>query len=151
MSLAEYESPDNPPNRIELEFEWIPSPFAICKLPAQEAIPAWALPGVFTSVTRTADELSIVCPADNLPPSIISAYHWVCLKLKGPFAFSQVGILAAFIDPLAQSGVPIFAISTFDTDYVLIQEEFAGAALKALQDAGHQLVGDDESWRNLIK
>jgi hypothetical protein len=151
MSLAKFESPDNPPNRIELKFEWILGPFAICKLPAQEAIPEWALAGAFTSVTRTADELSIVCPADNLPPSVNSPHHWICLKLKGPFAFSQVGILAAFINPLAQSGVPIFAISTFDTDYVLIQEEFAGAASKALAEAGHQLTGDDESWRNLIK
>jgi len=151
MPLGKYENAGNSPNRIVLKFEWIAGPFAICKLPAQDTIPDWAADGAFTSVTRTADELSIVCPADNLPPSVNSAYHWICLKLKGPFAFSQVGILAAFISPLAQSGVPIFAISTFDTDYVLVQEEFAGVALKALDEAGHQLIGDDGSWRKLIK
>lgn len=145
MPLAKY---GDSPNRIELKFEWIPGSFAICKLPAEDAIPGWALSGAFTSVTRTADELSIVCPADNLPPSINPAQHWICSRLKGPFAFSQVGILAAFIDPLVQSGVPIFAISTFDTDYVLIQEEYAGAASNALREAGHQLIGDDKPGAN---
>lgn len=102
-------------------------------------------------MTRTSDELSIVCSADNLPLNVNSESHWICLKLQGPFAFSQVGILAAFIDPLAQSGVPIFAISTYDTDYVLVQEEFWGMAAGALQEAGHQLLGDDEAWRKLIE
>jgi hypothetical protein len=62
--------------------------------------------------------------------------------LEGPFAFSQVGILSSFIAPLAGAGVPIFAISTFDTDYILIQKQYAGAALAALQKAGHELIND---------
>src|SRR5689334_5728286 len=99
MPRPTYENADTSPDRIHLKFEWIPGPFAICKLPAEDAIPQWALTGAFTSVTRTADELSIVCPAGNLPSTANSAHHWICLKLKGPFAFSQVGILAAFIDP----------------------------------------------------
>ena len=146
-----HDDADAPKKRIELKFEWLPGPFAIVKLPADAAVPDWALAGVFTSVTRTSDELSIVCPADNLPPNANSGSRWTCFKLKGPFAFSQVGILAAFIDPLAQSGVPIFAISTYDTDYVLIQEEFAGMALGALREAGHELLGDNESRRKLIE
>ena len=131
-----------PRQRIELKFTRIHGQFAICKLSAGAPIPEWALAGAFTSVSRTSDELSIVCPADNFPPDVTSASRWICLKLAGPFAFSQVGILAAFIDPLAQNGIPIFAISTFDTDYVLVQEEYAAAALRALKQAGHQLVGD---------
>jgi hypothetical protein len=130
---------DVPKRRIELRFTWIHGQFAICKLPANSPIPDWATKGVFTSVTRTTDELSIVCPGDNLPPNVNSQSHWTCLKLEGPFAFSQVGILASFIDPLAANGVPIFAISTYDTDYVLIQEEYWGIAHAALQQAGHQL------------
>ena len=129
---------DRPGRRIELKFDWLPGPFAICKLPADAQIPDWALTGTFTSVTRTSDELSIVCPAGNLPPNLTSESHWICFKLQGPFTFSQVGILASFINPLAQNGVPIFAISTYNTDYVLIQEEFAGIALKALDEAGHE-------------
>jgi hypothetical protein len=65
---------------------------------------------------------------------------WVCFKLEGPFAFSETGILASFLDPLAEDGVPIFAISTFDTDYVLVQEEFQAAALRSLQRGGHVAV-----------
>ena len=142
---------DPPKRRIELKFDWLPGPFAVVKLPAAAPIPDWALTGPFTSVTRTSDELSIVCPAANLPPSVNPDSHWTCFKLQGPFAFSQVGILAAFIGPLAESGVPIFAVSTYDTDYVLIQEEFAGMALGALREAGHELLGDNDSWRKLIE
>jgi uncharacterized protein len=130
-----------PKRRIELKFDWLPEQFAVVKLPADSPIPDWALTGPFTSVTRTSDELSIVCPADNLPPNVNSESHWICFKLQGPFAFSQVGILAAFINPLAQGGVPIFAISTYDTDYVLIQEESWSIAERALREAGHELLG----------
>jgi uncharacterized protein len=65
---------------------------------------------------------------------------WICLKLDGPFSFSQVGILASFIDPLGDAGVPIFAISTYDADYVLVREEFRQTALDALRTAGHELI-----------
>jgi uncharacterized protein len=146
-----HDDDDLPKKRIELKFDWLPEQFAVVKLPADAPIPDWALTGPFTSVTRTSDELSIVCPADNLPPNVNSESRWTCFKLQGPFAFSQVGILAAFIDPLAENGVPIFAISTNDTDYVLIQEEFAGMALGVLRKAGHELLGKDESWRTLIE
>ena len=151
MPVINHDNDDRPRKRIELKFSWLPESFAICKLPADAAIPEWALTGVFTSVSRTQDELSIVCPADNLPANVHSESHWECFKLEGPFAFSQIGILASFINPLSQSGVPIFAISTFDTDYVLIQEEFMAIAHKALEEAGHQLLGDDQSWRKLIE
>ena len=135
-------SDDNqePEKPIELKFSFVPGVFAICKLPPSAPIPDWALAGPFISVSRTADELSIVCPADNLPREINSESHWICFKLHGPFAFTQTGILAAFIRPLSANAIPIFAISTFDTDYVLIKEEFAGSALQALQQAGHQIV-----------
>lgn len=126
-------------------------PYAIVKFPPDAPIPDWATQGEFTSTTRTADELSIVCPADNLPPDVHSPHRWICLKLEGPFPFSLTGILLSFIEPLSGSGVPIFAISTYDTDYVLIHEEFAGMASNALQQAGHELWPRDESWRKLIE
>ena len=134
---------DEPRKRIELEFSFVPGVFAICKLSAASPIPDWALKGPFVSVTRTVEELSIVCLADNLPRDINSESHWTCFKIQGPFAFTQTGILAAFINPLAANAIPIFAISTFDTDYVLIKEEYAGFALQTLQQAGHQIVADD--------
>jgi len=123
----------------QLKFRLLPGPYAVVRLASNAPIPNWALKGDFTSVTRTLDELSIVCATENLPADVQSPHRWICLKLEGPFPFSQTGVLLSFIEPLSTTGIPIFAISTYDTDYVLIPEEFAGASLKALQEAGHEL------------
>jgi|ERR1700722_17796078 len=139
------------PSRHQLKFRWLPGPYAIVRLAPNAAIPAWAAKGEFTSITRSTDELSVVCPTANLPPDVNSPHRWICLKLEGPFPFSQTGILLSFIGPLSTIGIPIFAISTYDTDYVLVQEEFAGSTLDALQKAGHELWPRDESWRKLIE
>jgi uncharacterized protein len=125
--------------QAELKFRRLAGPYAIVRLAPDGPVPAWATEGEFTSITRTPEELSIVCPAVNLPADSDSTHHWMCLKLEGPFPFSQTGVLLSFIEPLSSKGIPIFAISTYDTDYVLIQEEWAGAALNALQRAGHEL------------
>jgi len=94
----------------------------------------------FTSITRTADELSIVCLAGNVPQDVPSGPRWMCLKLEGPFLFSQTGVLLSFIQPLSGNGVPIFAVCTYDTDYILIQEEHMGGVVELLRQAGHELV-----------
>ena len=125
----------------QLKFRLLAGPYATVRLAANAPVPKWALKGDFTSVTRTLDELSIVCATENLPADVQSSHRWICLKLEGPFPFSQTGVLLSFIEPLSTNGIPIFAISTYDTDYVLIQEEFAGASLKVLQEAGHELCG----------
>ena len=129
----------------QLKFRQIAGQFAVCRLPANVSVPAWATAGNFISVTRTADELSIVCPLQNVPAEHKPEVPWTCFKLEGPFDFLQIGILASFIDPLAENGVPIFAISTYDTDYVLVREDFARSALGALQEAGHELTSEAES------
>jgi uncharacterized protein len=124
----------------QLKFRRLSGPYIVARLAPDEAVPLWASRGEFTSVSRSADELSIVCAAENLPHDIEAKLHWICLKLEGPFAFSLTGVLLAFIEPLSSKGIPIFAVSTYDTDYVLIQEEWIGAALNALRHAGHELV-----------
>src|SRR5579864_3889220 len=130
--------------RHQLKFRCLVGPYAIVRLASDATVPEWATQGDFTSISRSPDELSIVCPAVNLPPDVHSQHHWVCLKLEGPFSFSQTGILASFIEPLASNAIPIFAISTFDTDYVFVPEEFSGAAISVLQAAGHELWPPDE-------
>jgi hypothetical protein len=125
--------------RHQLKFRWLTGAYAIVRLAADAVVPDWATLGEFTSITRSADELSIVCPVDDLPKHISSPQHWICLKLEGPFPFSQTGVLLSFIEPLSKKDIPIFAISTYDTDYVLIQEEF-GWASDVLREAGHELV-----------
>jgi hypothetical protein len=131
------------PERQQLKFRRLPEAYAIVRLAPDASVPGWATKGEFTSITRTADELSIVCPTENLPSDVSSPHRWVCLKLEGPFPFSQTGVLLSFIEPLSSNGIPIFAISTYDTDYVLIKEEFAGMALEGLQAAGHELAAPE--------
>ena len=115
------------------------------RLAADASVPDWGTRGEFTSITRTKEELSVVCPAGNVPPDFDVQHHWTCLKLEGPFPFSLTGVLLSFIEPLSSKGIPIFAVSTYDTDYVLIQEEWTGAALAALQQAGHVLLDGERS------
>jgi len=126
--------------RRRLRFRRLAGSYAIVRLAPDARVPEWATRGEFSSVTRTVDELSIVCPADDLPAEVPSPHRWVCLKLEGPFPFSQTGVLLSFIEPLSNNGIPIFAISTFDTDYVLIQVEFEGTAVSRLQASDHEFV-----------
>jgi hypothetical protein len=149
MTIADQEDDRPHPERHQLKFRQLPGPYAIVRLSPDAPVPDWATKGDFTSITRTPDELSIVCPADNLPRDVDSHHHWICLKLEGPFPFSLTGVLLSFIEPLSRNDIPIFAISTYDTDYVLIPEEHA-RALDVLRDTGHQLLGDDESWRKFL-
>lgn len=124
--------------RRALRFSRVPGQFAVCRLPASSQLPTWALEGNFFSITRTTDELSIVCKAGNVPADVQHEHDWVCLKLEGPFPFSETGILVSFVQPLSDRAIPIFAISTFDTDYVLIKEAWVEKTLEALRDAGHR-------------
>ena len=123
--------------RHKLKFRLLTGLFAIVRLASDAPVPDWATKGEFTSVSRTAEELTIVCPTDNLPAEVHSPHRWICLKLEGPFPFSQTGVLLSFIEPLSAKNIPIFAISTYDTDYVLIPEEFR-SALGMLCEAGHE-------------
>ena len=123
----------------QLKFRMLPGLYGIVRLAAGTIIPEWARNGEFTSITSTGDELSIVCPLENLPADVRSSHRWTCLKLEGPFPFSQTGVLQSFIEPLSNNAIPIFAVSTYDTDYVLIQEEWARRAVDVLQHAGHEL------------
>lgn len=128
--------------RHRLKFRLLPGAYAVVRLAPDAPVPDWAMKGDFNSITRTTDELSIVCPAVNVPPEVHSPHRWICLKLEGPFPFSQTGVLLSFIEPVSTKNVPIFAISTYDTDYVLIQEEFAWA-IEVLREAGHELKRDE--------
>jgi len=127
--------------RHNLKFRWLPGLYAIVRLDSGTAIPEWAIKGDFTSITRTPDELSIVCAADNVPQDVHFPHRWVCLKLEGPFPFTLTGVLLSFIERLSSSGIPIFAVSTYDTDYVLINEERSDGVVDLLHAAGHELVG----------
>jgi hypothetical protein len=112
---------------------------SICRLAADNQLPAWLPARGFLSVTRTADELSVVCEENCVPAGVQSQRGWSCFKVRGPIAFSQGGVLASLAAPLAESGISIFAISTFDTDYLLVEEKNLDRAAAVLTAAGHKI------------
>jgi hypothetical protein len=112
---------------------------AVCRLDAKAPQPSWLAPCEFFSVTRTRDELSIVCPQDVVPPDVKCERGWRCLRVAGTLDFGIVGILASLTAPLAEAGISVFAISTFDTDYLLIKDEFLDKAMASLREAGHAI------------
>ena len=115
--------------------------FAIARLEPNADLPSAVLasPG-FLSITRTADELSIVCAEDAAAGLARVDKAWRAIKVQGPFAFDQTGVLASFLEPLAVAAIGIFAVSTFDTDYILVKSANLEAAVAALKGAGHRLL-----------
>jgi uncharacterized protein len=113
--------------------------FAICRLEPDAEIPSWALKGSFFSLNRTTDELSIVCEQKNVPTTVKSEKEWRLFKVEGPLDFSLTGILASIANPLAQSKVSIFAISTFDTDYIMVKSSSLQAAIESLTSEGFSI------------
>ncbi len=121
----------------ELTLILAPERFAICRLPPTAPIPPLPLNASLVSVTLTSDELSFVVPEYAAPADARIAGGWRALRVAGTLDFSLTGILASLATPLAKAGVSIFALSTFDTDYLLIQETGLEQALTVLRAEGH--------------
>jgi hypothetical protein len=115
--------------------------YAVCRLAPDAPIAAWAAAGPFISITRSERELSIVCLERDVPPGVTSERGWRRLEVAGPLYFSLVGVLAALVDPLAHAGIPVFAVSTFDTDHLLIRAVDLDLAVEALKAEGHTIGG----------
>jgi hypothetical protein len=122
-----------------LTLSLLPCTIAICRLPPDAKIPAWASAGGFYSITRTRDELSIVCAEENVPDGIQCAKGWRGLRVEGKLDLALAGILASLLAPLADAGIAIFALSTYDTDYVMVKEEELERAIQVLVDAGYEI------------
>jgi uncharacterized protein len=122
-----------------LELTLLPERFAISRLAADAPIPEWAIKGLFFSITRTGDELSVVTELSQVPPGVKSQPGWRVLKVHGPFVLSEIGVLSALATPLAEAKVSLFAVSTFDTDYLLVASETLSTAIAALERAGHAI------------
>jgi len=122
-----------------LDLHLLEGPYAVCQLEATAQVPAWAEGEGFLSISRASDELTIVCPQKRVPPGVKAERDWRCFRLLGPFDFALTGILAAVLNPLAQAGVGVFAVSTYNTDYVLIKSERLNQGIMALSQAGHRV------------
>ncbi len=116
-----------------LALEWIRGRFAVCRLDPGAAVPGWALDaGPLVSITRTEDELSIVAPEEAVPSEVQAERGWDAIRVVGTLDFSMIGVLAGLTGALAQAGVSVFAVSTYDTDILLVREGDTEAAVSAL-------------------
>jgi hypothetical protein len=136
IGMAEAQTPSPRPH---LQLEVTPDTLAVCRLPADAAVPPWASAREFTTVSRTRDELSITTVQRAVPADLKCERDYRALRVRGPLPLNLIGILAAIADPLAQAGLSIFAISTFDTDYVLVKARDLETAIRTLERAGHHV------------
>lgn len=125
----------------KLTLSALPSKYAVCRLDPNGHIPYWALLGEnFVSLTRTAEELSIICLEENVPDETRAERGWRCVKVDGAFAFTVAGIHASLAVPLAEADISVLAVATYDTDHILVKEEDLESALQALAQAGHEII-----------
>jgi hypothetical protein len=115
--------------------------YAIVRLEPDAPLPEWAVRGHFRSVTRSDTEMSIVCREEDVPRDASAERGWCCFEVAGPLDFSLTGVVASLVTPLAEAEIPIFVISTFETDYLLVRERDLHEAVQALTSAGHSVDG----------
>jgi uncharacterized protein len=139
VCMADAQTPANA-GRPRLPLELLPDTLAVCRLASDAGVPSWAAGSQgFVTISRTREELSITTTQANVPPGVRCERDYRALRVRGPLPLDLIGILAAIADPLAAAGLSIFAISTFDTDYVLVKSRDLEAAVAALERAGHHV------------
>ena len=138
-TVVEAQDP-RPSSRPRLPLELLPDTLAICRLGPEASVPSWAAgPSPFLTLSRTAEEMSITTLQSRVPAGVTCERDYRAIRVRGPLPLDLVGILASIADPLAAAGLSIFAISTYDTDYVLVKTRDLDPALEALRQAGHQI------------
>jgi len=124
---------------VGLDLDLLDERLAVCRLEPGSGVADWAASGAFSSVTRTPDEVSVVCSDSRVPEGVRAERGWRALKARGPFPFGLTGILASLAAPLAEAGIGVFAIATYDTDFLLVREFELDQAVEALTTAGHSV------------
>ena len=123
----------------QLQLSLLKDKYGICTLPNTAPIPDWALTQSLASITRTEKELTIVCRLEILPSQYQSDLKWRCFKIDGSFDLNQIGVISSISSPLADIGISIYVISTYDTDYFLIQEQNLEKTISVLSSSGHYI------------
>ncbi len=123
----------------QLQLSLLKDKYGICTLPNTAPIPDWALTQSLASITRTEKELTIVCRLEILPSQYQSDLKWRCFKIDGSFDLNQIGVISSISSPLADAGISIYVISTYDTDYFLIKEQNLEKTISTLSDIGHNI------------
>ena len=124
---------------IGLIISTLPGRLAVCRLDPGEPVPPWAMCGSLVSVTRTDIELSVVCAEEAVPEGVKCETGWRCLRIRGPLAFSEIGVISSLAAPLAKAAISIFVVSTYDTDHILLKEERLEAARAVLASEGYTI------------
>lgn len=117
----------------------MPQEFSVVRLPADAAVPGWAQDGALYSITRSDEELSLLCESRLVSPDLPCETGWRALKVRGPLDFGETGILAGIAEVLARDRISIFALSTYDTDYILTKNDQLRQAVFTLSDAGYSV------------
>ena len=120
----------------QLPFIVIDGVFSLCRLAPGDAIPSWALPSSFYTISKTSDELSVVCQSLYVPAVVKQDGNWRLLKIASVLNLSLTGITAKFSTALANADINLCVIATYETDYILIKQEKLQTAIAALQNAG---------------
>ncbi len=123
-----------------MDLELLPAELAICRLGATEPMPKWAR-GALVAFVRTGEELSVVCDSASMPDGLDCSRGWRAIRVAGTMDLSLTGVLARLLVPLGDAEVPIFAVSSFDTDYVLVPASRLEQARETLTSAGHEFAG----------
>ena len=127
-------------NRPQLTLLLFDGCLAVCRLPSNSPVPPWAFAkGPLSSITRSEKELSIICGETAVPSGVRCERGWRVMKVENSLNFAQTGILVALAAPLADAGVSIFTVSTFDSQYLMVKEASIELALKILVNAGHEI------------
>lgn len=130
-------------SRHRLTLRLLPDSFAICKLEPDAVLPAWMPRRGLTASIRTADELCIYCTDGAVPKDVRAERGWRALQLAGPFDFSEFGVIASVAGPLAEAGISISVLATYDTDYIFVRAEALENAAEILQAGGHRVTRQD--------
>lgn len=127
-------------NRHQLTLLLFDGCLAVCRLPANSPVPPWAFAkGPLSSITRSEKELSVICGEAAVPAGVRCERGWRVMKVENPLNFALTGILVSLAGPLADAGVSIFTVSTFDSQYLMVKEASIELALKILVNAGHEI------------
>jgi hypothetical protein len=131
----------------KLSLNILPERMAVCRFEPSALLPEGLDGSEFYSVTRTKEELTVVCREDSLVPGTVCENGWRCIRVQGVLDFSEIGIMFSITRPLAEAGISVFVISTYDTDYFLVKEKQLPEAIDALTASGHQITesGSEDS------
>jgi len=124
----------------KLTLKILPERMAVCRFAPTAQLPEGLDKSGFYSITRTEKELTVVCTEATVPSGTLSETGWRCFKVQGPLDFSETGIIFSLSKPLAESGISVFVLATFDTDYLMVKEKDLAKAVEALTAAGHKFV-----------